>query len=89
MRSPFFYENTKDLIKTISVKPMDDYRLQLKFSNGNVKNFDVKPLLSHKIYFPIKNKSLFDKVYIRGGAVAWSDNIDICPESLYWDSVNQ
>ena len=88
MKNYFCYENTKEMIRAVKVEPLNDNRLRVLFSNGEKKQFDVSPFLKDdKVFFPLKNKMFFDSVYLAGGSVAWSDEIDICPECLYWDSI--
>jgi len=87
MENPFCYENSNEIIRTTKIEPLDDYRLRLFFSNGKIKYYDVKPLLSDEVYAPLKNKLLFNSVYVACSAASWNDEIDICPECLYWESV--
>ncbi|MEG1869827.1 MAG: DUF2442 domain-containing protein, partial [Oscillospiraceae bacterium] len=51
------------------------------------KIFDFTPLLDYPCYAPLKDKAVFDRVYIDYGCTVWNDgNIDISPERLYEDS---
>lgn len=77
------------MIVISEVKPLDDYKLLLKFSNGEIKIFDVSPLLEKSVYRPLKDLRLFNKVHIiYGYTIAWNDEIDMCPDSLYMDSTS-
>jgi hypothetical protein len=89
MKNPFCYEDTNEMIRTVKIEPTNDYCLRVFFSNGKIKIYDVKPLLNDEVYAPLKNKSLFDSVYVACSSAAWDDDIDICPESLYWESVTE
>ena len=79
----------KGEVKSIkSVITMDDFKLLLEFNNDEKRVFDVKPLLGKPVFQPLKNKMLFDKVHIiYDYTIAWNDEIDMCPDSLYIDSV--
>lgn len=79
--------NVSDIIKILSVKPIDEYKLIIGFSTGEKRVYDVKPLLEKPIFFPLKNMALFNKAHIECGTVVWNDDLDLCPESLYNDSV--
>ena len=61
--------------KVISVSPQNDYKLLVTFEN-----------------VPLKDISVFNKAYIEYGAVTWKDQggneIDICPDKMYMDSVS-
>lgn len=76
-----------EVIKIHSVEVMKDYKLLINFSNGEKRLYDVKPLLVKPLYFPLKNISLFNKAHVECGTVVWNDDLDLCPESLYNDSI--
>jgi len=76
------------MIKVISVRPLGDYRLWLRFSTGEEKEFDFKPFLNAKCYKPLNDEDVFNSVYIDYGVTVWNDgDIDIAPERLYQDGV--
>ena len=77
----------KEIIDVKHVKPIDDYKLLILFSNGEKKEYDVKPLLKSPIYKPLKSKALFNKVHAKYGAPVWNNKIDIAPETVYKYSV--
>lgn len=72
--------------KAIDVKPLEDYQLLVTFDNGEVKIFDVKPYLSHKIFESLKDVNIFNTVKIGGLSIEWSNGVDICPDELYNNS---
>lgn len=73
--------------KTINVKsirPLDDFKLWVRFNNDETKVFDFVPLLTSPAFTPLQNKSVFDKAYVDYGVVVWNNGaIDIAPETLY------
>lgn len=72
------------MIKVSGVRPLDDYMLWVRFSTGEAKLFDFKPLLSRPAFAPLMNKEVFKSVYIDYGVTVWDDgSIDIAPETLY------
>ncbi len=76
-------------IKVCGVRPLDDWMLWLRFSNGEAKVYDCKHLLSFKAFEPLKDINVFKGVYIDYGVVVWNDgDIDIAPEELYNKSVS-
>lgn len=75
----------KWIVKT--VEPLDDYKLLLTFEYGEKKVYDMKPLLSYKVFEPLKNKSIFNLAHTDGCTVVWNDDIDIDPESLFEESI--
>lgn len=80
--------NGESLIAICDVRPLEDYKLFLKFNNGEERIFDVKPLLEKQVYSPLKDLELFNKVHIiYDYTIAWNNEIDMCPDSLYLSSV--
>ena len=73
--------------KAISVKPLENYVLEIEFSNGEIKKFDVKPYLQYKAFESLKDLQLFNTVKIDGLSIAWQNGADICPDELYNNSI--
>jgi len=75
-------------IKVISVRALNDYKLWLRFSTGEEKEFDFQPLLDYPCYKPLRDEKLFKEVYIDYGVTVWNDgDIDIAPDNLYENSI--
>ncbi|MDR1453004.1 MAG: DUF2442 domain-containing protein [Candidatus Margulisbacteria bacterium] len=75
------------LIRVTSVRPLADYKLFLGFSTGEQKIYDCANLLDKPVFRPLKDKAVFDSVYLDGGAPVWNNGeIDIDPECLYENS---
>lgn len=73
-------------IKAIDVKPLKNYELEVKFENGEIRKFDVKPYLQYKAFKNIKDIKMFNTVKIAGLSIGWADGTDICPDELYNNS---
>ena len=74
--------------RVCGVRPLPDYKLWLRFSSGDARIFDCKPLLSQPVFAPLADRSVFNSVYIDYGTAVWdSGNIDIAPETLYEQGV--
>ncbi|MBI4926003.1 MAG: DUF2442 domain-containing protein [Bdellovibrio sp.] len=69
------------------VIPLQNFKLKIEFMNGERKIFDVKPLFVYSVYKSIKDNGAFNKVFISNGIVQWPNEVDICPDRLYDDSV--
>jgi hypothetical protein len=81
-------ENAKPL-RVISVRPLDGYKLWLRFSTGETKVFDFAPLINSSGFQLLKDKAIFNTVYIDYGIPVWNDGaIDIAPEYLYRNGVS-
>lgn len=74
----------KPRIKVCGVRPMDNYKLWLRFTTGEEKIYDFTEMLEYPAFTLLKDKARFNAVYIDFGAPTWEDgNIDIDPEYLY------
>ena len=71
----------------IEVVANEDYTLTLTFENGEIKVFDIKPYLDKGIFNELKDMSYYKNVKIIDGTVSWNDRQDICPDTLYSDSI--
>lgn len=66
-----------------TVEPIDNYNLIIIFSNGEIKQFDVKPYIKGNWFGKLKNISVFNIVRPCGKTVEWIDGQDIAPHELY------
>ena len=69
------------------VTPLENYKLRLKFKNGEEKIFDMKPYLDTGIFKELKEESVFKTAKVSFDIVEWDNEADIDPETLYKDSV--
>ena len=71
-----------------NVIPLEDYRLLLTFTNGEKRVYDMKPYLDTTAYRKLNDISFFNTAHIvLDYTVGWNDEIDICPDSAYQDSI--
>ncbi len=74
--------------KVVEAKANSDFSLDLKFNNGELKRFDMKPYLEYEVFKPLKNIDYFKKIKIVFGTVQWQDEQDISPDTLYLEGEN-
>ena len=72
--------------RVISVEPLDDFILRVTFTNNEKRLFDAKKIYNLPCFAPLKQKAFFDKVRVEYGSVAWGQDIDYCPDTLYDES---
>ena len=70
-----------------SVVPTDEYHLRLKFTNGEVGVFDCSHLLDFGVFREFKDIAYFKLALVAHGTVVWPNEQDICPDTLYEDSI--
>ena len=73
--------------RVISVVPKDDYTLEITFSNGEAGIYDCTPLLDFGVFQELKDIDYFRKVRAAHGTVVWPHEQDICPDTVYIDSM--
>lgn len=69
------------------VTPSSDYRLHVVFTNGEEGFYDCSPLLDFGVFKELKDKNYFKQVRVLDGAVVWPHDQDICPDTVYLDSI--
>jgi hypothetical protein len=73
--------------EVVNVKPAKNYTLHLWFANGEEDVFDVKPYLDFEVFQPLKNVELFNTVRPFMGTIQWANQADLCPDTVYLDSM--
>ena len=77
--------------KIKSVKPLSDMVLYIEFNDGNVKHYDVKPLINKwEVFKDLKENNLFDFVSVDTGGygIVWNDYIDLSCNELWENGKN-
>ncbi|MBD1821347.1 DUF2442 domain-containing protein [Cyanobacteria bacterium FACHB-DQ100] len=77
--------------KIVSAQAIDDHTLSIKFSNHEVKHYDISKLLEKPMFKPLKNPHFFKhfKVDIDGYGLMWNDEIDISEHELWQNGISQ
>jgi hypothetical protein len=75
-----------EMIRVTAVQALDDYQLELTFNTGEIRIFDVRPYLDKGIFTELKDPSYFRSVRLAFGSIAWPNEQDFGPESLYVES---
>lgn len=68
------------------VRALAGHKIEVEFTNGEIKLFDVAPLLNFPVYQPLKERNYFERVFVSHGIVQWPNEVDISPDLLYLDS---
>lgn len=69
-----------------SVQPLEDYRLDLIFENGERRIFDIKPYLQRGVFVRLQNRATFQSARVIAGSVEWPGGLDLSYDTLYLES---
>ena len=72
--------------KVVAITANNDFSLDLKFDDGSLKRFDVKPYLDYAVFRELKNPDYFKQVGIAFGTALWPNEQDISPDTLYLEA---
>ena len=76
----------KKMVRAIEVKARDGYRIWLRYSDGVSGEIDLSDLVGQGVFRAWNERAFFDRVYVTPhGSIAWSPDIEICPDALYID----
>lgn len=67
----------------ITVKTLPDYILLAQFATGEWRRFDMRGLLQYPAFAPLQDPALFQRAHVQHGTVAWTEEIDLSPDTLY------
>jgi len=70
-------------LHVICVEYLDKYQLKLTFNNGIEGIVDLEQELYGEIFEPLKDKSLFQKVFVTSRTIEWPNGADFAPEFLF------
>ena len=74
------------MTRPTAVAPLagEGYRIWLRYSDGVAGEVDLSELAGRGVFSAWKDRAFFESVRLaEGGAIAWGDNIDLCPDALY------
>ncbi|MBK7424493.1 MAG: DUF2442 domain-containing protein [Propionivibrio sp.] len=66
-----------------NVVVVGNFELLVSFADGARRRFSMRPYLEYPVYQALKEPGKFKLAHVLNGTVAWSDDIDISPDTLY------
>ncbi|MEZ4828238.1 MAG: DUF2442 domain-containing protein [Bacteroidia bacterium] len=68
------------------IKPLEGFKIWLKYEDGSEGVVDLTHLVGKGVFKAWGKELKFEKAYIdkESGALSWSEEIDICPDNLYF-----
>jgi len=74
-------------VKEVSV--LDNYKLQIVFTSGEQGIYDCSDLLDFGIFKELQDKNYFNQVKANGTTIYWPHGQDLCPDTVYLDSIKE
>lgn len=72
-----------NLVHVTEAKPLHDLVLRVSFSDGTIRDVDVKEFLEGPVFEPLlRDPELFRQVRVESGTVTWPNGADIDPVVL-------
>ena len=69
--------------KVVELIPLDDYRVWLRFDDGEEKVINLSPYIGKGFTAELLDYEKFKQVFIEpGGGIAWENGYDFCPNYL-------
>ena len=69
--------------KLIDLKVLQDYRIWLRFKDGEEKIINFRPFIGKGFAAELLDREKFQKAFIEpGGGIAWENGYDFCPNYL-------
>ena len=70
--------------RVISAKPLDDFKVEVEFSDGTHGIVSLKDRLFGPVFEPLKDPDYFARLTIdEFGVICWPNGADIAPDALY------
>ncbi len=72
--------------RVITAECQPDQTIVLTFDNGEKRRFDARPYLDYPVFQPLQEITYFLRGKADHGTVAWPNEEDFCPDTLYLES---
>jgi len=79
--------------RVIEVRHIDDYRLELRFSDGAVAQLDFRRRVLGRggVFAAFESVEFFQQVAVdhEAGTLVWPNGVDFCPDVLYSEATGK
>ncbi|MDE2805344.1 MAG: DUF2442 domain-containing protein [Gemmatimonadota bacterium] len=74
------------MIRPTDVTALEDYRIWIRYSDGSAGEVDLGHLAGRGVFAAWNDPQCFKDVRLGpAGAVAWGEDIELCPDALYME----
>ena len=72
------------MMQATEVQALPGYTIRVRFEDGIEGEVDLSGYLGKGVFSAWEDREFFDSVHISAhGSIAWSDEIELCPDSIY------
>jgi hypothetical protein len=72
------------MIRPNHVEALPGYKIRITYSDGVQGMIDMSGDIGRGVFAPLADEAFFRTVHVgRHGQIAWSEDIEICPDSAY------
>ncbi len=72
------------MFKPVDVKALSGYKIWIRFADGTEGQADLSHLAGRGVFALWQDDAAFRNVHVGPhGQIAWSEEVEICPDSLY------
>ena len=72
------------MVRLMAVEPRKGHPIWLRYSDGSSGQVDLSDLSGKGVFRVWDHPGVFDDVHVAPhGAVAWNEEIELCPDALY------
>lgn len=76
------------MIRPTKVEALPNFRLRLMYPDGKEGTIDLSDDVGRGVFTALADEAFFRTVHIgQFGQIAWSEDIEICPDSAYADMI--
>ncbi len=70
--------------RVTAIAPLIGFQVHFTFADGTEADIDLEPLMRGPIFEPLRrDPALFAQMYLDDDTIAWPNEADIAPETLY------
>ena len=83
-----YHPKYPEIVGVRAVKPLAGFTVHVVFTDNTEREIDLEPYLHGPVFEPIRNDpKMFASVFVYpvGQTLAWPNEVDIAPETLYYD----
>ena len=78
------------MIRPTKVEALSDFRLRVAYPDGTEGIIDLSADVGRGVFAPLADLAFFRTVHIgRFGQIAWSEDLEICPDSAYREIIRK